>query len=348
MSSPFVGYYIAISIVSIMITIAGITLGIGYALNDRKIREFGQTELYQSIINGVIVGSLFFSFSGVGIVTGTINSIVQSSGSSASCAQYMSSNYAICFAYNYLVGIGAITINGTQIGSLLDSAIGLLTPVSAAYVLLALIGSLKFSIVIVGVSLASVVNPVLQQLNYLMSALTFAIIGIEVQAVLLKVVSMIAIPILLPIGIVLRTFYFTRKLGGTIIAIAIGLFTVFPLSYLLDAQITSGYSSSVNSGLSVALSADLQATNNNLVLSAASYYDSNTINTSFLSGVSGTLKALMSTAEVWVEKVVNIISILIVEVFFLPTFSIMLTIISIRELAKVLGSEVSFGKFDIF
>ncbi len=348
MTSPFAGYYIAISIVSIMIAISGIAIGLGYSLNDKKLKEFGQTELYQSIINGVIVGALFFSFSSVGVVTGTINSIVQSTGAATNCAQYMSSNYAICFAYNYLVGIGTLTINGTQTASLLESAIGLLAPVSLTYVLLALIGSLKFSIVIVGISLASVVNPVLQQLSYLMSALTFAIMGIEVQAVLLNVVSMVAVPVLLPIGIVLRTFYFTRKLGGTIIAIAIGLFTVFPMSYLLDAQITSSYSSSINSGLSSALAADLQSTNSNLVSSATSYESANTVGTGVLNGISNTLKNVMGEAEAWVEHAINIISILIVEVFFLPTFSIILTIISIRELAKALGSEISFGKFDIF
>ncbi len=348
MPSPFAGYYIAISVVSIMIAISGMAIGIGYSLNDRRIKEFGQTELYQSIINGVIVGALFFAFSNVGIVTGAINSLAQSAGAEASCAQYMSSNYAICFAYNYLVGIGTVTINGVHTASLLESAIGLLTPVSLVYVLLALVGSIKFSIIIIGISLASVVNPVLQQLSYLMSALTFAIIGIEVQAVLLKVISMIAVPVLLPIGIVLRTFYFTRKLGGTIIAIAIGLFTVFPMTYLLDAQITSSYVGTINSGLSSALAADLQTANSNLISNAASYSTANTIDTGVLSGISTTLKNIMSEAEAWIEHAVNVISILIVEVFFLPTFSIMLTIISIRELARALGSEVSFGKFDIF
>jgi hypothetical protein len=39
------------------------------------------------------------------------------------------------------------------------------------------------------------------------------------------------------------------------------------------------------------------------------------------------------------------IAVLIVEVFLIPAFSVILTAVSIRELAKLLGTEINFGRF---
>jgi len=44
---------------------------------------------------------------------------------------------------------------------------------------------------------------------------------------------------LLPLGIVLRTFGLSRKLGGTLIAIAIGTYVVFPLAVVFASQVYS-------------------------------------------------------------------------------------------------------------
>jgi hypothetical protein len=49
-----------------------------------------------------------------------------------------------------------------------------------------------------------------------------------------------------------------------------------------------------------------------------------------------------------VDNLLNTVSGLIMEAFLFPIFSIILTIISAREFARIMGTEVSFGKFDIF
>jgi len=50
---------------------------------------------------------------------------------------------------------------------------------------------------------------------------------------------------LLPLGIVLRTFGFTRKLGATLMAIAIGTYAVYPLSLLFAEKVYSQLSAPV-------------------------------------------------------------------------------------------------------
>ena len=51
------------------------------------------------------------------------------------------------------------------------------------------------------------------------------------QRYFVDVVSFGIAPIFLLLGIVLRTFFFTRKLGGLLLAIAISLFIIYPLTY---------------------------------------------------------------------------------------------------------------------
>ncbi|VVC03833.1 Uncharacterised protein [Candidatus Burarchaeum australiense] len=57
--------------------------------------------------------------------------------------------------------------------------------------------------------------------------------SLNAQQLFLQYLQASLIPLLLIAGVVLRAIFFTRKLGGLLIAIAIALFTVYPLTYLL-------------------------------------------------------------------------------------------------------------------
>jgi len=341
------GYSIAVSVIAIMISIGGIIFGLGYAMDNAKLKNFGRDELFQSFINGAIVGVLFLFFSPGGIGTGIINGIVSGTGATASCTGYMSTNYAICFASNYLVGVQEVSINGASYPSLLDSSLELLVPVSAVYIVLGFISSAQLSLGVISVSFSTILAPVLAQQDFIINALTFSIISIYTQSALLGVISVVAVPILLPVGIVLRTFYPTRKLGGTIIAIAIGLFAVFPLTYLLDAQITSSFAASLNQNSLNTFTIQAEGVQNALLSVGGSAISANTITGTALSLINSASSLASSFSSV-LNELVAWLSILIIEVFFFPVFSIILTVTSIRELAKILGSEVSFGRFDIF
>jgi len=56
------------------------------------------------------------------------------------------------------------------------------------------------------------------------------------QAAFLVLVRDAFFPIFLSLGLILRTFFFTRKLGGLLIAIAIGIYTIYPFMYVLLAD----------------------------------------------------------------------------------------------------------------
>jgi hypothetical protein len=155
---------------------------------------------------------------------------------------------------------------------------------------------------------------------------------------------------------VLRTFYFTRRLGGAVIAIAIGFFAVFPMTYVMGAQLMDTYASGGASVLfASATSAIENATVNTQYISTGTFQLTRLVNvsansisfnpfssvTTLLNGFAGIFTTLISALE-------NVVTYLTIQVIILPILSMMLTIISIRELARVLGSEISFGRFDIF
>jgi hypothetical protein len=59
-----------------------------------------------------------------------------------------------------------------------------------------------------------------------------AMMLMKAQQVFLEYVQLGLYPVLLVMGIVLRTFFFTRKIGGLLIAIAIGIYLFYPLVYV--------------------------------------------------------------------------------------------------------------------
>ena len=60
---------------------------------------------------------------------------------------------------------------------------------------------------------------------------------IEFQEVLLRFIAVALFPSLLVMGAVLRTFTFTRKLGGLLLAMAISLYFIFPAFYAFGALV---------------------------------------------------------------------------------------------------------------
>ena len=53
MLSSGYGFSVAVSVLAIMISIGGISVGIGYATSNRRLKEFGRDELNQCLVNGL-------------------------------------------------------------------------------------------------------------------------------------------------------------------------------------------------------------------------------------------------------------------------------------------------------
>jgi len=327
---PFgsVGYAVSVALIGIMLSISGIILGIGFALNSKKLKEVGKQELGQSVLNGILVGSLLMLFAGNGVVSSLINTLTLQNGTSISCTGMLTGNIAICFAYNYLVGPSAYTFMGTSNMSVLSLATYLLMVVYALYAVLGIFSTF--------------LGPMLGQLRYISQALSAIAVSATVQASILAFVAVSALTLIMPLGIILRTFYPTRKLGGLLIALAIGLYVVLPLSYVFDAMVEHSFSQAYAYNYTqIQVSAkSLQSS----ILSSNTILSSNItgiLNVGILGSVASFITSLLSSIANIVNMLLNEIAYLIVYAFIMPIFSALITIVSIRELAELLGSDAS-------
>lgn len=206
------GLNIAIGIITIMIGIGGIATGLGFALNNKKLKEFGKEELFQSVINGALVGAFILLFLPNGIITETVNSITLSNSTSLSCSASISQNYAICFAYDYLSGSG-YALNGVYHQSILTQTTSLMLGFLGLNTVLGIIAGLNLNLAVISISFSSAANPIINQIQYFIKALTTISIAALVQSSLLIFIAASAVTVILPIGLILRTFYPTRKTG---------------------------------------------------------------------------------------------------------------------------------------
>ncbi|HVA82636.1 MAG TPA: hypothetical protein VNF06_00535 [Candidatus Aquilonibacter sp.] len=334
------GFNVAIAAIAIMLSISGIAIGLGYALDERRLKEFGKNELYQSILNAALVGSLLVVFASNGLMTNLINSLT-GGVTSYSCPQYMDANSALCFSYSYLMGLSGYSIHGSSYSSLFVIISGLLLSLISLGTLLGVIAGLKINLLLISISFSTILSPILGQIQYLTGILTTLALGISVQAAILSFVAVTAIAVILPLGLILRSFYPSRKLGGFLIAVAIGAYVVLPLSYVLNATMINSYSQ-VNSTDLVSITNSASSIQGQIASSNLQY---NQTSTGIFGGITSGLQSLVAQISQVLSDLTFRLSRLIMEVFILPAFSLIITGISIRELAGIFGSEATFGKF---
>ncbi len=337
------GYEISVYVISIMIAISGISLGIGYAFNEKRFKEFGKEELYQSVINGLLVGGLVLLFTPSGIVGSAISSMALVNGTSMTCSSYMETNPAICLAYNYLAGTGSYTFMGLQHQSILYTSTTTITSLVGLNALIGTISSIKLNLAVVQLSFSYVFLPIINEIQYIIKIMSTVAIGALVQAAVLSFIAAGTLGFMLPVGLALRTFYPTRKLGGFFIAVSIGLYVVLPLSYIFNMTISASFIQSASDAGLAKVTSSASGIENQVF--SADNYANTTKDNGLIGGLSNAIGSLSNDITIALNKILSAVAYFIVYTFVLPAFSLIVTGISIKELAELLGSEASFGKF---
>ncbi|MCX8195056.1 MAG: hypothetical protein N3G22_03050 [Candidatus Micrarchaeota archaeon] len=68
----------------------------------------------------------------------------------------------------------------------------------------------------------------------------------RVQQLLLEILNYPVFPVFLSMGLVLRVLYFTRKLGGMLIALALSFYIVYPMFYVVSYAVLWGFLGGAN------------------------------------------------------------------------------------------------------
>lgn len=351
-------FNIAIYTIVSMAVLVGITYLLGKAFSNRKLEDWSKSEFLQVLISAALVGGLFFLMApGTGVVIVAFDSLIPEDISIpyiAGAADVSSvtpssipitadgcgdgpvpSGTLLCFASTYLKALSA------QIGSVLVTMI-------VSSTVLDIISKISIDVVIVEVTPLSGLSSIVQVLNTLMQSLLFLGIAVNVGIGFLDFIGATALSLFLPIGVVLRSFFATRRIGGLLIGLAVGLYLVFPLTLAMNAvAVQSTAENSEGLQRFMAFSAAVEEMNPlNTFSTPGALLDPGKwteYSGDFIGGI-GAFVDLMSHIP---ETLIAIISFLMIQIVVLPLLSIVITIIAIKELGGFFGSELNMSKFEV-
>jgi hypothetical protein len=155
-----------------------------------------------------------------------------------------------------------------------------------------------------------------------------------------------ALTVFLPLGLVLRCFFATRKVGGALISIAVGLYLVFPLALSLNALVSQQLGEDTLAPLMDVFS---QAEQLSLWENFQNPGDLVTPDnwTAYISEFNGAAQSLVSAVANLPVILTTAVYTLLVQIVFLPLISIAITLIAIKELAGLFGSELNLSRFEV-
>ncbi|MDD5172111.1 MAG: hypothetical protein PHF60_03690 [Candidatus ainarchaeum sp.] len=339
-------FQIAIYVIVSMIVLVGIVYLLGKALSNRKLEEWAKNEFLQVFISAAMVGGLFLLMApGTGLIIIAFNSLVPTdafatalSGYSGGCSG-VSPDTVICYAYAYM-------------GYLAFQIMNLMAGIFTVNIILDILSKISIDVIVVEVTPLSGLSSIVQVFNSILQSLFFLGIMVEVERALLIFVDKVALQMFLPIGVVLRTFFGTRKLGGALMALAVGIYLVFPLTIAMNAMAVTEVTTQAYTDTAASLMNLTSITSStNPMAETEGTSSGDTVSTDQWNGVleklQSSVSSLTNAAMAIPTLMTTMISLLVVQVVFLPILSIMLTVISIKELANLFGSEINLSRFEV-
>ncbi|HID73153.1 TPA: hypothetical protein EYP38_04375, partial [Candidatus Micrarchaeota archaeon] len=241
MAGEFIGVEIAVTVVIASILLAGILIGVGRAFSYKRVEHFGVEELVQSVVNAAIIGAF-------AAIMELVN-VVSSSVVAETCAEGDAIAQLIC------------TIEGLDMHlfSMFQELVRL-TDVLGYYQSLSL--SLSSISIQPFTNLSGMSDLFMSQLL----SLQFLLVFLELNLQILYFVAQNALLLLFPLGLVLRTLFATRKLGGFLIALSLGLYILYPSFVLIFPDPSADLQNATY---------DISAFNNNSMYAAVPVVDLN-------------------------------------------------------------------------
>ncbi len=208
MAEEFVGMGIAVIVVTASIVLAGILIGLGRAFGYKRVEYFGVEELIQSIVNAAIIGSFAAIIEFIGVISASIVTEV--------CAEGDIINQLMCTLSSISTGLFSLS------QGLLKTIVmlGYYQTISLDF------GSFAISPLANLSSLTDVLSAQLLSVNFLL-------ILVELNIQITQFIGQNALALLFPVGLVLRTLFATRRVGGFLIALSIGLYIFYPTFVLV-------------------------------------------------------------------------------------------------------------------
>jgi hypothetical protein len=295
-------------VVSLSIIISGLMIGFGKTIGSKRLEHFGEEELVQSAINAALVGAY-----------AAIISIASEVSKGIAEGQ-------TCVAGDAIENLRCVfSTTSADTFTLLTQAINLHQVVSYYQSI-----TLEFAtFTIQPMSHLSSIQSILGgQILTLQALLTLS----QLQVQLLAFFAPQLLTFFLPVGLIFRAFFSTRKLGGFLIALSIGIYLFYPAFILifpapqLNATIANLTNMTNNSLYTTVPILDL---NDNYAI--AGRFDNMT---------TGDFTGDLTLAT---QQISASIASLSMFVMLAPLFSILVTVIFIKEVTDIFGGEFFFA-----
>jgi hypothetical protein len=218
---------LAIMAIFISVVLVAIAFVIGIGLEMPEIKAWASNELVQVFANVIIVIMLivtiaFIDALVVAIVMTSSMNIPQCSDPSQSCLQAVVNEYLEQYVTAAQEGAKEILSNNIDAMGMANRRLGL-------YCLTIYCLQAGYTTTIAGHYLLDV-----DMYSIIFEYYTNLLASMESQKFFVQQVCFKMGPVLLAVGIVARSFFFTRKIGGLLIAIALGVTFFFPGMYIFD------------------------------------------------------------------------------------------------------------------
>jgi len=332
MPDEFVGMEIATLVVTASIVLAGILIGIGRGFAYKRLEAFGLEELVQSVINAAIIGG-FAAI--VALVNEISASIVEDTCGTGSVLEQ-----TIC----------VMETNSISLFSMFQETVKL-TNTLGYYQSLTL--DFGFLAVQPFVNLDTMSSLFSLQVILIQSL----IVLVELNVQIMSFIGENALLLLFPIGLVLRTFFVTRKVGGFLIGLSIGLYLLYPSFIMIfpdpveevdaaAANITAFNDKAYYSAAPVIDLNDDYALAGKLDVMSGRCFESDTPEcVAEVSGLEREDVDFIGDITMIAQQNSTAIAKVLLYLILAPLFSLIVTIIFVKEMTRVLGGEIGLGTF---
>jgi hypothetical protein len=316
--AELIGMNIAVIVVTISIILSGILIGLGRAFSYRNVERFGVEELLQSILNAAIVGAAALIVESVKTISSSVVTPACGAGD-------------------------AITELGCVLNTLSVSTAELMNQCLAAMNLIGYYQTLTLNFGTFSIQPLVNLSGASSILSSQVLALNLLLILVNLNAQIVSFFAQNALALFFPIGLILRSFFPTRKMGGVLIGVALGMYIFYPAFVLaFPAPDLTAATANVTAFNSNPLYAAMPVLNLNDNYAIAGKLDNMSAganvtlnNVSYVADFSGDLTVLAQMNATAISQV-------LLYGVFAPIFSLLVTLVFIREMGEVLGGELQF------
>ncbi len=299
-------------IVALSIVLSGLLIGIGRAIGSHKIEFFGREELIQAIINAGLVGAY-------ATIVLTATEISRELAGDRICREGDAIENLQCVYENLSSQTYGLLVETLHLHSMVAYYQSLVLDFSTF--------SIQPLAYLSSVSLILEVQALTLQQLLLLS---------EVHVQILAFFGPQLLTFFFPLGLIFRAFFSTRKLGGFLIALSIGLYLLYPSMVMVfpepDLNQTQVHLAAMNNNSNYTIMPILELHDNYAIAGKLDNMTNLSAEVDFTGEVTQSIQYLTQAT-----------SSLLIFIILAPLFSFIITLVFIKEVTDIFGGEFFYS-----